>query len=261
MKRSKEKALQQKEADDGFGFFSDVITEEMKQGSNSDLKTTEVGMLRIKPIESLKDAPMLAYCADCQCTQTVKEILACTPPMISVDKLLGNKFIIETSFVPCEDLIVGRLSFQGMNPVIERIMQEEEDAKRKKVAPKVEADVSDNEMAHRYSTLVGTIGRKQQEKGGEIVHTSQPATQNTALRHYAVTSQIFLVADWMSIVAMQWFTILRPLLEHLMSGEGGFIPPPRRTDCIYWTPQYETWLTTLDRMSPDKVKRRPLLLG
>nr|CAD7596388.1 unnamed protein product [Timema genevievae] len=120
MKRSKEKALQQKEADDGFGFFSDVITEEMKQGS--------------------------------------------------------NKFIVETSFVPCEDLIVGRLSFQGMNPVIERIMQEEEDAKREKVAPKVEADVSDNEMAHRYSTLVGTIGRKYNTKRGhtrEHIHKGE----------------------------------------------------------------------------------------
>nr|CAD7432422.1 unnamed protein product [Timema monikensis] len=35
---------------------------------------------------------------------------------------------------------------------------------------------------------------------------------------------------------MQWFTILRPLLEHLMSGEGGFIPPPggntRRVDSV-----------------------------
>nr|CAD7440468.1 unnamed protein product [Timema bartmani] len=120
MKRSKEKVLQQKEADDGFGFFSDVITEEMKQGS--------------------------------------------------------NKFIIETSFVPCEDLIVGRLSFQGMNPVIERIMQEEEDAKREKVVPKVEADVSDNEMAHRYSTLVGTIGRKYNTKRGhtrEHIHKGE----------------------------------------------------------------------------------------
>nr|CAD7427938.1 unnamed protein product [Timema monikensis] len=54
-------------------------------------------------------------------------------------------------------------------------------------------------------------------KRGGIVHTSQSATQNMALRHYAVTSQIFLVADWMSIVAMQLFTTLRPLLEHLVS--------------------------------------------
>nr|CAD7433107.1 unnamed protein product [Timema monikensis] len=54
---------------------------------------------------------------------------------------------------------------------------------------------------------------RKQEKGGGIVHTSQPATQNKALRHYAVIPHIFLVADWMSIVAMQLFTILRPLLE------------------------------------------------
>nr|CAD7402001.1 unnamed protein product [Timema cristinae] len=46
-----------------------------------------------------------------------------------------------------------------------------------------------------------------------MVDNSEPATQNKALRHHAVISRVFLVADWMSIVAMQWFTTLRPLLE------------------------------------------------
>jgi len=61
--------------------------------------------------------------------------------------------------VPCENLIDGRLSFLGMNPEIERIMQLEQEANDLKVARK-EKDVSDYEMASRYNTLVGTINRR-----------------------------------------------------------------------------------------------------
>nr|CAD7405740.1 unnamed protein product [Timema cristinae] len=75
------------------------------------------------------------------------------------------------------------------------------------------ATLSDYDIQHK-SPLQRRVNTR---KRGEIVHTSQPATQNTALRHYAVIPHIFLVADWMSIVAMQWFTIFQPLLEHLMS--------------------------------------------
>nr|CAD7434071.1 unnamed protein product [Timema monikensis] len=77
----------------------------------------------------------------------------------------------------------------------------------------IQSLVTEEPMFIQHKTA---IARDNKKKGWECSHI-QPATQNTALRHYAVTSQIFLVADWMSIVAMQWFTILRPLLEHLMS--------------------------------------------
>jgi M-phase phosphoprotein-6 len=53
----------------------------------------------------------------------------------------------------------GRLSFHGMNPEIERIMQLEQEANCLKVAVK-EKDVSDYEMANRYNTLVGTVNRR-----------------------------------------------------------------------------------------------------
>ncbi|XP_067007573.1 M-phase phosphoprotein 6 isoform X2 [Anabrus simplex] len=104
MKKSKEKAEKEQEAEDSRAIFSDAITEGMKHG--------------------------------------------------------GNRFIIESSYIPCEDLIVGRLSFQGMNPEIERIMQLESEAELAKVQPKTETEISDEEMAHRYNTLVSTIGQK-----------------------------------------------------------------------------------------------------
>jgi len=62
--------------------------------------------------------------------------------------------------VPCENLIVGRLSFRGMNPEIERIMALEQEASHAKIDVKNEKDVSDFEMANRYNTLVGTISHK-----------------------------------------------------------------------------------------------------
>ncbi|XP_064016076.1 M-phase phosphoprotein 6 [Pogoniulus pusillus] len=88
--------------------------------------------------------------------------------------------IEERSFMPCEDLLYGRMSFKGFNPEIEKLMiQMNSKCKEKEIEvdDKMEADVSDEEMARRYETLVGTIGKKfmrkrdqrvlQDEDGGE----------------------------------------------------------------------------------------------
>ena len=64
--------------------------------------------------------------------------------------LFRGQFIIETSYALCEDLIDGRLSFQGENPEIERIMELEEQEKNKNSEPKNEVDVTDVEMASIY---------------------------------------------------------------------------------------------------------------
>lgn len=59
----------------------------------------------------------------------------------------SGKFIIEPSYVFCEELIEGRLSFQGENPEIEKIMEQEWKEKHQDVEPKNETDVTDVEMA------------------------------------------------------------------------------------------------------------------
>ncbi|XP_050760223.1 M-phase phosphoprotein 6 [Gymnogyps californianus] len=75
-----------------------------------------------------------------------------------------ESFIIEErSFMPCEDLLYGRMSFKGFNPEIEKLMiQMNSGCKEEEIEvdDKMEADVSDEEMARRYETLVGTIGKK-----------------------------------------------------------------------------------------------------
>ncbi|XP_057612379.1 M-phase phosphoprotein 6-like [Chionomys nivalis] len=75
--------------------------------------------------------------------------------------------IEEQSFSLCEDLLYGRMSFRGFNPEVECLFQKlmlQMNSKNKAAAEDndetVEVDVSDEEMARRYETLVGTIGKK-----------------------------------------------------------------------------------------------------
>ncbi|XP_024867660.1 M-phase phosphoprotein 6 [Temnothorax curvispinosus] len=68
-------------------------------------------------------------------------------------KKASGKFLMEASYVFCEKLGDGRLSFQGMNPVIEKLMEEKENAKQAKVEVKREADVSDEQMAVQWKKM------------------------------------------------------------------------------------------------------------
>ncbi|XP_049294457.1 uncharacterized protein LOC125769691 [Anopheles funestus] len=85
------------------------------------------------------------------------------------DKMLSEtvKYVIEPSYVPCENLIEGRISYGGMNPEIERIIEiesgvdvakrEREEAAKK---AKMETDVPDAEMAQFYSSVMHSMNKK-----------------------------------------------------------------------------------------------------
>ncbi|XP_015596546.1 M-phase phosphoprotein 6 [Cephus cinctus] len=75
-----------------------------------------------------------------------------------------DKFIIEPSFTYCEKLIDGRLSFQGMNPDIERLMEIENESKRVMLEKKKETDISDEQMARHISRGVNPLSRHRKEK-------------------------------------------------------------------------------------------------
>lgn len=66
---------------------------------------------------------------------------------------LSGQFLMEPSYVFCEELIDGRLSFQGMNPTIEKLMEAKENAKRAQVETKQEVDMSDEEMAVQWQKM------------------------------------------------------------------------------------------------------------
>lgn len=79
----------------------------------------------------------------------------------------GNNYVMDTSFVTCADLLVGRFSCGGMNPDLERILEKEQqeqvlikaDVSRAKKAEMIK-DVSDESMVKHYSSLVKTLGKK-----------------------------------------------------------------------------------------------------
>ncbi|KAJ1084309.1 hypothetical protein NDU88_004461 [Pleurodeles waltl] len=94
-----------------------------------------------------------------------------------------NAIVEERSFVPCEDLLYGRMSFKGFNPEVEKLMiqmnsavpaDEEEDGK----IGKMEADISDEEMARRYESLVGTIKKKFTKKRSQPVVNEDDENRN-----------------------------------------------------------------------------------
>ncbi|XP_056271980.1 M-phase phosphoprotein 6 [Pseudoliparis swirei] len=78
-------------------------------------------------------------------------------------KAKENFVVEERSFVPCEELKFGRISFKGFNPEVEKLMllmnpkEEEEEEEQESRMP---ADVTDEEMALRYEGLVRSIKKK-----------------------------------------------------------------------------------------------------
>ena len=96
------------------------------------------------------------------------------------------RFITEPSFAVAENLIFGRLAFNGANPEIEKMMEnkrlraeEVEEAKREK-------EVQDEEMAAHYGNLKGTVAKKfatkrRHEEGSSLSSSSAaPIPDNPA---------------------------------------------------------------------------------
>ncbi|MBN3309896.1 MPH6 phase, partial [Amia calva] len=97
-------------------------------------------------------------------------------------KAKENCIIEERSFVPCEDLLYGRMSFRGFNPEIEKLMtvmnsqtraEEEEEEEEK-----MEADITDEEMARRYESLVDSMKKKFAKKRDRSAVANEDVNSN-----------------------------------------------------------------------------------
>lgn len=73
-------------------------------------------------------------------------------------------YVVEPSYMPCEELNDGRFSFRGMNPEIERLLELEQQAKQVNTDQNVQKDVSDADMTAYYGNVKKTIERKFQSK-------------------------------------------------------------------------------------------------
>ncbi|KAG7473480.1 hypothetical protein MATL_G00096260 [Megalops atlanticus] len=101
-------------------------------------------------------------------------------------KAKENFIIEERSFVPCEDLVYGRMSFRGFNPEVEKLMavmntqkQAEEEEEEEDVT-RMDTDVTDEEMARRYESLVGSMRRKFAKKRERSSTQDEDVNQSTA---------------------------------------------------------------------------------
>ena len=76
----------------------------------------------------------------------------------------GQKYVVDNSYLFCERLIYGRMSFKGMNPEIEKLMQELDGNSGKNEEKNIKndesVDVSDEEMTNRYSKYVNSNNMK-----------------------------------------------------------------------------------------------------
>ncbi|XP_069580595.1 M-phase phosphoprotein 6 isoform X2 [Brachyistius frenatus] len=80
-------------------------------------------------------------------------------------KAKENLIIEEKSFVSCEDLKYGRMSFRGFNPEVEKLMalmnpKDEEEEGEEEDTRRMQTDVTDEEMALRYESLVDSLRKK-----------------------------------------------------------------------------------------------------
>uniref|UniRef100_A0A8C5QE99 M-phase phosphoprotein 6 n=1 Tax=Leptobrachium leishanense TaxID=445787 RepID=A0A8C5QE99_9ANUR len=84
-----------------------------------------------------------------------------------------ESFIIEErSFHPCEDFLYGRMSFKGFNPEVEKLMVQmnsKADAEDVVEEGKMDVDITDEEMAQRYESLVKSIQKKFAKKRDQKV--------------------------------------------------------------------------------------------
>ncbi|KAK3799124.1 hypothetical protein RRG08_051399 [Elysia crispata] len=81
-------------------------------------------------------------------------------------KTKESDFLENQSYSICEELLFGRQSYQGFNPEIEKLMkvQNAEKEAQKSEQKEKEESVGDQEMAQRYSSLMGIIAKKFSKK-------------------------------------------------------------------------------------------------
>jgi len=76
-----------------------------------------------------------------------------------------SNFVVESSYSICAGLIDGRLSFRGMNPELELLMEQDLAEKQGRTRPQQPKEVSDQDMVKAYyankaPTVSGSMSKK-----------------------------------------------------------------------------------------------------
>ena len=103
--------------------------------------------------------------------------------------LFSQRVIVEPSFAAVEDLLFGRLAFKGMNPEIEKMMDNDRIREEEAAAMRAEKSIDDQEMAAAYGNLNETMARKfggkkrqhQQIAGGSSTSSAMMASTSSGV--------------------------------------------------------------------------------
>ncbi|XP_054889567.1 M-phase phosphoprotein 6 [Poeciliopsis prolifica] len=102
-------------------------------------------------------------------------------------KAKENLIIEEKSLVPCEDLIYGRMSFKGFNPEVEKLMvllnPKDEKEEEEEDMGCMQTDITDEDMALRYESLVGTMKKKFAKKRERAAMDEDEVNQNVVVKN------------------------------------------------------------------------------
>ncbi|KNC27806.1 hypothetical protein FF38_07972 [Lucilia cuprina] len=96
------------------------------------------------------------------------------------EKMLNSNsnFIIEPSFVHCENLIEGRLSFRGMNPEIERLLELEREEKAAAKRQEQSTEVSNDDMVKFYQNKTAGAAHTIEKKFNKFKKINQNKNNN-----------------------------------------------------------------------------------
>ena len=111
----------------------------------------------------------------------------------------GSRFITEPSYVNIENLTFGRLAFNGMNPEIEKMAEDDRVQKEEVESERREKDIQDEEMMEYYhNNVANTVNKKfatkrsfneSEVKGDkanpDLIHQGQKYVQNMRQQSHA----------------------------------------------------------------------------
>ncbi|EDV25507.1 uncharacterized protein TRIADDRAFT_55666 [Trichoplax adhaerens] len=113
---------------------------------------------------------------------------------------ISKNIVMIPSYVPCKPLFeLGRMSFRNFNPEIEKLYNEQYTIYEQSLAKNsenttttttetdlsAEKDISDEELARRYNTLVDSIGKKLKKKrSSSHMNQASPMQSSTSFQPF-----------------------------------------------------------------------------
>ncbi|KAI4872165.1 hypothetical protein NFI96_031004 [Prochilodus magdalenae] len=146
-----------------YGLNSETDKEKVKMANDGSTKLSK-NLLRMKFMQRGLDAE-----AKKQLEEEEKRIISDEHWYLDLPELKAKESYIveERSYIPCEDLAYGRMSFKGFNPEVEKLMilmntpkDKDEEEEEEDDMTRMDTDITDEDMAKRYGSLVESMKKR-----------------------------------------------------------------------------------------------------